>query len=438
MEMAQTDKHLELAEQHTVGGTVLRGLFNDDIPPEVLMLEAEDFSSQPLGTMWMAIRPLLERGVPPDLVAVHEELKTWEGGCPPGVIGHLANLANEVPTAANLAYWASMVLRSSRYRGAKRSVGGALHKSNHGGSADMLAADVLDAVSQLPTDGATELEPMKVAMAGAFKQLEQRHQNRGQPFGLQWGFPDLDSIVTGMHPGDLVVLAARPSMGKTAMALQLALQGVGAEGVTIVLSAEMSKESLAQRMWAVDARVSMHAIRTANLSQTDMRKVTESTERISRANIEITDRMTSMKDIRAALRRYASRKVKMVVVDYLQLLCTDGRSREEEVSKISRELKAIAKDLRCPVIALSQLNRSVESRTDKRPLLSDLRESGAIEQDADTVVMLYRDDYYNAESEKPGIAEALVRKQRNGSVGTADLRWVPELTRFDSLYRGPA
>lgn len=440
----------ELDEEQLIGAVMLHGATDQGPPPpEVVMLEPEDFSTMRHSTLWAAIRGVLDRGETPDLVGLHAEMRSWEDGVDMATLMLADDLANECMTAANVAAWARAVRRNARYRETRSRVGEALNKSNHGGSAEALASEVIGAVQDMPAEGITDTEPAGKVLARTIAQIEERWKNRGKPMGLQTGLRDLDAMLCGMHPGDLIILAARPSMGKTAMAMQIAVENTNGEGVTVVISAEMVAEQLGQRMLAITSGVDMQSIRLAQLGETDFAKLSAGAQRVQQAQVDITDKVTDLRQLRAVMRRYAARKVKLVVVDYLQLLGGSGDSREEEVSGISRALKAIAKEHRCPVIALSQLNRSLEARPDKRPILSDLRESGAIEQDADTVIMLYRDDYYarpedeerikSAGKKAPrverGVAEVLIRKQRQGPTGVVKLAWQESRTRFRDLVK---
>ena len=428
--MTMEDVWLEaekMAEESLIGGMLLSSL---DAPSEVFDVSPEDFTSSLNAAVWEAIRAVTERGESASLVAIAQEAKTWEY-VPPKFLSYASSLEAESVTSANLQYWAETVRRNARYRHARRRIASALKSSVHQGSAEALSAEVLESVRGIPA-GTQELTPLRDLLREEFRNLEERYRNRGSALGVQTGFEDLDSILTGMAPGDLVILAGRPSMGKTAMGLQIAEQSSG-DDTTLIVSAEMSKSQLVQRMLASCGGVDLHRLRSMLMLDSDWPKLTVAADRLSRASIEITDQITDLKALKAAMRRYATRKLKLVVIDYLQLLRASGRSREEEVSSISRDLKSMAKEHNCPILALAQLNRGVEGRTDKRPLLSDLRESGSIEQDADIVMMLYRDDYYNQNTDSPGVTEVLVRKNRNGQTGQCELSWNAPMTRFGRM-----
>ena len=260
--------------------------------------------------------------------------------------------------------------------------------------------------------------------------------------GVPTGFTDLDRKLAGLQPSDLILLAARPSMGKTAFALNIAQYACFKKGYcTAIFSLEMSKEQLMNRLYAMETRVSSENIRVGNLGDADWDKIIEATEMFSNSKLILDDTPgISVSELRTKCRKYKLEfGLQLIIIDYLQLMSGSGRrgndNRQQEISEISRSLKALARELNCPVIALSQLSRAVESRNDKHPMLSDLRESGAIEQDADVVMFLYRDDYYNHDSPKKNICEVIIAKQRNGPIGTTDLAWMSELTKFGNLNR---
>jgi replicative DNA helicase len=290
-------------------------------------------------------------------------------------------------------------------------------------SMDQLAVQLIDRVTELAENGAEDVT------------------------GVRSGFYDLDKNTAGLQPGDLIILAARPSMGKTAFALNIAENVSVNEGLPVVVfSMEMGASQLALRMVGSQGRIDQQHLRTGRLDNDEWGRLTEAVERLSKSSVFIdeTPALTGP-ELRARARRQARMcgKLGLIVIDYLQLMSGsggDGENRATEIGEISRGLKALAKELQCPVIALSQLNRSVETRTDKRPMMSDLRESGAIEQDADVIMFIYRDEYYNKESKEPGVAEIIIAKQRNGPVGTVKLTFLRQWTKFDNLapdYQGP-
>ncbi len=275
----------------------------------------------------------------------------------------------------------------------------------------------------------------------AMDNIEKASHNKGNVTGVATGFLDLDYKTAGMQPSDLILLAARPSMGKTAFVLNIAQYVAFKQNKTVaIFSLEMSKEQLVNRLFSMESRVDSQHLRTGNLSDMEWEKLIESAAVIGKSNLIIDDTPgISISEMRSKCRKYKlEHNLEMIIIDYLQLMSGSGRStdsRQQEISDISRSLKALARELRVPVIALSQLSRAVEQRPDHRPMLSDLRESGAIEQDADVVMFIYRDDYYNKDTEKKGIAEIIIAKQRNGPIGTVELVWLPDYTKFANLQK---
>ena len=285
-----------------------------------------------------------------------------------------------------------------------------------------------------------EFVPMQQIVTDVVGEIEEAARKDGKINSLPTGFIDLDRKLTGLHKGELILVAARPAMGKTALVLNMARHVILNEKVpTVIFSLEMSKESLVTRMIAMDALVDAQAIRTGELTDKNWDDIIESTERLAFAPLFIEDNSAiTIPELRSKCRKLKqTQNLGLIIVDYLQLMNATGRveSRQQFVAEVSRALKGLARELGVPVIALSQLNRAVDSRTDHKPVLADLRESGSIEQDADVVMFIYRDDYYNEDSEKPGIAEIIVAKQRNGSTGSIDLAWQGKFTRFANLEK---
>ena len=283
--------------------------------------------------------------------------------------------------------------------------------------------------------------PINEIVLNAMDRIEAASRIKGSVTGLSTGFTDLDNRTAGLQPADFILIAARPSMGKTALVLNIAEHASLRENRCIgIFSLEMSKEQLVNRIIAMQSHVDAQKIRTGDLTETEWAEIIESAERIGESRLIIDDTPAiSVPELRSKCRKYKLEfGLEMVIIDYLQLMSGSGRSgdsRQQEISDISRSLKALARELNVPVVALSQLSRAVESRPNHRPMLSDLRESGAIEQDADLVMFIYRDDYYNEDSEKKGIAEIIIAKQRNGPIGTVELSWQPQLTKFANLAR---
>ena len=282
--------------------------------------------------------------------------------------------------------------------------------------------------------------PIKDVVIRALERIEKAAKTKGSVTGISTGFYDLDYKTSGLQPSDFILIGARPAMGKTALVLNLADNiAIKNNITTAIFSLEMSKEQLINRMFSMESRVDAQNIRSGELSDSDWERLIESAGIIGKSNLIIDDTPgINMAELRSKCRRYKlEHNLGLIIIDYLQLMSGNGRSdnRQQEISEISRSLKALAREINIPVIAISQVNRACESRPDKRPIMSDLRESGSIEQDADMVMFLYRDDYYNKDSENKGIAELIIAKQRNGPIGTVNLLWLPNLTRFVNLER---
>ena len=284
--------------------------------------------------------------------------------------------------------------------------------------------------------------PIRQVVLNALDKIEKASKSKGTVTGIPTGFIDLDYKMSGLQPSDLILVAARPSMGKTAFVLNIAQHvAFKVEKTVAIFSLEMSKEQLVNRLFALESQVDSQALRTGNLKDTDWEKLIEGAGIIGRSNLIIDDTPgISISEMRSKCRKYKlEHNLELIIIDYLQLMSgsVGGRSesRQQEISDISRSLKALARELNVPVIALSQLSRAVEQRPDHRPMLSDLRESGAIEQDADVVMFIYRDDYYHKDTDRPNIAEIIIAKQRNGPIGTVELTWLPNYTKFANFLR---
>jgi replicative DNA helicase len=298
-----------------------------------------------------------------------------------------------------------------------------------------------DFLKLLQNRGVSDFVPVDVVVTNALKKIEDASRKHGTVTGISTGFIDLDTQTAGLQPSDLILLAARPSMGKTAFALNLAHHiAVHENQCVAIFSLEMSKEQLINRMFALQGHLDAQKLRSGQLEDAEWRELVDAAGVLSRSNLIIDDTPAiSVSEMRSKCRKYKQEYgLSLIMIDYLQLMESSGSanvSQQQKIADISRSLKALARELNVPVIALSQLNRGVEQRDDKRPMMSDLRDSGAIEQDADVVMFIYRDDYYNHDSEKKGIAEVIIAKQRNGPIGTVDLAWMPEYTRFANLDR---
>ena len=347
-------------------------------------------------------------------------------------------IIEEVPTAANILTYARIIKEKATLR-KLGDIGTKIVEMTYEGYEDV--DTILDKAEGMifkvaESKESKDIVSLKEVVTNEFERLEQLLQNKGVTTGISSGFKHFDEMTSGFHPSDLVILAARPSMGKTAFALNLALNAaMKAEKGVLVFSLEMSSSQLLQRLLAIEAGIGLQKIRNGFLGEDDWGKLGIASGKLANAEINIADvPNVNVLEIRSIARRLkAAGKLDMILIDYLQLIKgTSGKSdnRQQEISDISRSLKGIARELDIPIIALSQLSRAPEQRADRRPMLSDLRESGAIEQDADMVVFLYRDDYYNDESEQKGITEVIIGKQRNGPVGTVNLKFFHEITKF--------
>jgi replicative DNA helicase len=355
---------------------------------------------------------------------------------------YLNDLALAVMTTANLTYYATLIRDKALQRALIKAGAEVVRSAYESESAELAIDEAQQAVFAVAQHNISDnLTPIESILPTTFQQIEERNNNKGSLMGVASGFYDLDNYLSGFQQNDLLILAARPSMGKTALVLNLVTHVAMKEKAPVLFfSLEMSKEQLVQRMLCAEAEIDAQRIRTGDISETDFSKLASAMGRLGDSPIFIDDTpsMTVM-DMRAKARKLMIERqnepIGMIVIDYLQLMqgrvgSTGMENRQNEIAAISRGLKGLARELRCPVIALSQLSRAVESRDDKRPMLSDLRESGSIEQDADVVMFIYRDEYYNKETDKPGIAEIIIAKQRNGPTGTVSLIFRNNITRF--------
>jgi replicative DNA helicase len=386
---------------------------------------------------------------PADVITVFEQLQMHGKAEECGGIAYLNALAQSVPSAANLRRYAEIV----RERAVLRKLIEASDEiatnafNPQGRSVSQILDEAEGRVFQIGEEGQRSkqgFQSMDQLVVQLIDRVTELHENGAEDVtGVRTGFFDLDRMTAGLQPGDLIVLAARPSMGKTAFALNIAENVAVQEGLPVVVfSMEMGASQLALRLVGSLGRIDQSGLRTGRIKDDDWGRLSEAVDKLKNASIFIDETPgLSAAELRARARRQARAcgRLGLIVIDYLQLMSGSSGSDENratELGEISRGLKALAKELQCPVIALSQLNRSVETRNDKRPMMSDLRESGAIEQDADVIMFIYRDDYYNKESKEPGVAEIVIGKQRNGPVGTVKLTFLKPLTRFDNLAPG--
>ncbi len=403
---------------------------------------ADDFYMKQYGLMFQAIVELDQAGMAADPVTVQSKLR--EKNLPPETYSSeaLAAIIAQVPTSVNVVSYAKTVADYSLRRQLIRmSEGLAADGYQHELATDALLEKAESEAFHLSQSRmSSDFVSIQQVVRSAMHKLEDAARTRGNVTGIASGFTDLDNMTTGFQNSDFVLIAARPSMGKTALTLNIAENvAVRQHKHVAIFSLEMSREQLINRVLSMNSHVDSQKMRTGQLEEADWSNLIESADVISRSGLILDETPAiTVAEMRSKCRRFKKDfGLDLVMIDYLQLMSGSGSrnsdSRQQEVSEISRSLKALARELNVPVICLSQLSRAVESRTDKRPMLSDLRESGAIEQDADVVMFIYRDDYYHPESADKGISEIIIAKQRNGPVGTVKLKWIPELTKFANL-----
>jgi replicative DNA helicase len=425
------------SEEAVLGGILLN---NEVIDLALERLQAADFYRGDHRCIFEAMAALCERNEPVDVVTLSQELRSRGTLEESGGMENLARLSSAVPSSANVGYYARVVREMALRR-----------KSIHECSKVIEDAFNLESDVEEFLDGAEQkilgvsdfratnsLSPVSDVIPDAVKTIEELYDKKDAVTGVPTGFTRLDEMTAGFQPSDLIIIAARPSMGKTALALSIAQHAGIEDGKAIaIFSLEMSKEQLVMRMLCSTAKVDSKKVRTGDLGERDFPKIVEAASKIADAPVYIDDTPSlPVAEMRAKCRRlHRQTPLSLVVVDYLQLMRSPAyaSSREQEISDISRSLKALAKELSIPVIALSQLNRSLESRTDKRPIMSDLRESGAIEQDADVIMFIYRDEVYNEDSPDKGVAELIISKQRSGPIGIVRSAFIPHLTLFANL-----
>ena len=429
--------HSVEAEQSVVGSMLMD---KDAVMTASEILSGEDFYQYQYGVMFDAIVELHNEGHPIDLVTVQDRLR--EKDVPPEVcsIEYIRELLLSVPTSANVRSYAQIVREKAILRRLIR-ISDEISQSCYLGKEPMdeILEKTEKSVFDLIKNGTGgDHVPIEKITLDVLTKIEEAYRNHAPVTGLATGFTDLDYKTSGLQKSDFILIAARPSMGKTALVLNIAqFVAVRSKKKVALFSLEMSKEQLVNRMLAMESGIDSQKLRTGSLADADWDKLVDSVGAIGDSGLMIDDTPgISISEMRSKCRKFALEcgGLDLIIVDYLQLMSSGRRSgndnRQQEISDISRALKALAREMNCPVVSLSQLSRAVESRNDKRPMLSDLRESGAIEQDADVVMFIYRDDYYNKDSENKGIAEIIIAKQRNGPTGTVNLVWLPETTRF--------
>ena len=434
------------AESSVLGGLLLDNNAWDRVGD---LLKDNDFYRHEHRLVFAAMRELINASKPADVITVFERLQSIGKSEEIGGLAYLNSLAQYVPSASNIRRYAEIV----RERGILRKLVTASDEiatnafNTQGRPVDKILDEAEQKIFNIGEEGARNkqgFQSMDTLVVDLLDRVQEMADNANDVTGVPTGFIDLDRMTSGLQAGDMVVLAARPSMGKTAFAVNIAEHVALNEGLPVaIFSMEMGAAQLAVRIVGSIGRIDQGHLRTGKLTDDEWPRLTEAIERLRTISLHIDESPgLTPSELRANARRLARQcgKLGLIVVDYLQLMSGSseggGDNRATELGEISRGLKMLAKELKCPVIALSQLSRGVESRTDKRPMMSDLRESGAIEQDADVIMFIYRDDYYDKNSKEPGVAEVIISKQRNGPTGTVKLAFLKSITKFESLAMG--
>ena len=430
--------HSVEAEQSVIG-SMLMG--REAIMTASEMLTSDDFYQRQYGIIFDAILELSNEGKAVDVVTLQNRLR--EKDVPPEIseMEFMRDLLNTVPTSANIKHYAGIVSEKAILRRLIRLTEEIENECylNREPVEEILDTTEKKMFQLLQQRDSGDMVPIRQVVMDTLENIEKASRTKGNVTGLPTGFTDLDYKTSGFQNSDLILVAARPSMGKTAFVLNIAQYMAFKKDLSVaIFSLEMSKQQLINRLLSMESRVNSQSMRTGNLKDEDWSKLIESAGVIGDSNLIIDDTPgITVRELRSKCRRYKlEHGLDIIMIDYLQLMSGRGRgsdSRQQEISEISRSLKALARELNVPVVALSQLSRAVESRTEHRPMLSDLRESGAIEQDADVVMFIYRDDYYKKDSDMKGIAEIIIAKQRNGPIGTVNLVWLPDYTKFMNL-----
>ena len=430
-----------IAEQAVLGSMLVD---KDAVISAVEVLKAEDFYREDNKEIYATMFELYSLGKHIDMITLKDQL-TLRGTIEKiGGTEYIAMLIDNVPTTSNIESYVKIVEEKSIIRKLIKAANNIL-KLGYAQTEEVDALiekaekDIFDIMQNRNSKGYSSIKEILVS---TFDQIEEMFQNKNKVSGLETGFVDLDAKISGLNKSDLLIVAARPAMGKSAFVLNIAsFVAMHLKVPTMIFSLEMSKEQMVNRILCSESEVDSMKVRNADLSSEDWLKLGEASGRLSEMPLYIDDTPgLSAAELRAKCRKAKLEKnIGLVIIDYLQLMESKSKnsSRQQEISEISRSLKILAKELSIPVISLSQLSRATESRTDHRPMLSDLRESGAIEQDADIVMFLHREDYYNADTEKKNVAEVIIAKNRSGSTGTVELAWLGQYTKFANLYRGP-
>ena len=427
------------AEQSVIGAMIMD---REAIIMASEILIRQDFYHQQYGVLFETMVELYNEEQPVDMVTLQNRLREKDVPAEVSSLEFVGELVAAVPTSANIKYYANIVKEKATLRRLIKVNEEIANQCYLGRESleDIMADTEKKIFDLLQNKSGGDYVPIKQVVIQALEKIEQASKTKGNVTGIATGFVDLDYRTSGLQPSDLVLVAARPSMGKTAFVLNIAQYvAFHSDLCTAIFSLEMSKEQLVNRLFSLESRVDAQSIRTGNMKDSDWEKLIEGAGTIGRSKLIIDDTPgISISELRSKCRKYKlEHDLKLIIIDYLQLMSGSGRSdsRQQEISDISRSLKGLARELNVPVIALSQLSRQVEQRPDHRPMLSDLRESGAIEQDADVVMFIYRDDYYNKDTPDKNIAEIIIAKQRNGPIGTINLVWLPQYTKFANMEK---
>ncbi len=441
MDLQKIPPHDEEAEQAVIGSMLTD---QEAVVSAIESLKSEDFYRSDNATIYEAIMSVYAKGEPIDIITVKEELVSMGKLDSVGGLEYLASLPEKVPTTANVEKYVNIVEEKSILRSLIKTANelislGYSQQEDVTNIMDDAEKKIFNIMQKKTQNG---YDSIKNILVESFENLQELYKNKKHITGVASGFIDLDNRTSGFHKDELILIAARPSMGKTAFALNIATNAAVNSGTPVVVfSLEMSKEQCANRILCSQAMVDSSRVGKGEIDDEEWAKLATAAGELSDSSGIIIDDTPgiTVAEIRAKCRKLKIEKdIGLVVIDYLQLITGSGKtnSREQEIAEISRSLKILAKELAIPVIALSQLSRAPEARPDHRPMLQDLRESGSIEQDADVVMFIYRDDYYNQESEKPNIAEIIISKNRSGPLGITELLWMPQFTKFANKYNG--
>lgn len=431
--------HSAEAEQSVIGAMIMD---QEAILTASEILTSDDFYNPQFRTLYDAMLALYQEGKPVDLVTLQNRLQEMNVPAELCSVEFISNIIAAVPTSANVKYYSEIVRQKAVLRRLIRVTEGIANECYQDNEKleDILEQTEKQVFDVVQNRASSDFVPIRQVALETLDSIQSATKNAGAVTGVSTGFYDLDARTAGLQKSDLILIAARPSMGKTAFVLNIA-ENVAIKNniTTVIFSLEMSRVQLAKRLISMNSHVDSQKIRTGQLEDQEWRDLTESTVILGESALVIDDTPgISIAELRSKCRKLKLEKnLGLIIIDYLQLMSGSGgnknESRQQEISDISRSLKALAREVDCPVIALSQLSRAVEKRDDKRPMLSDLRESGAIEQDADVVMFIYRDEYYNKDSDSKGITEIIIGKQRNGPTCTVQLKWLAELTKFANL-----